>query len=77
MTENWTRLIIKAVKKTPKSDEKIGSGLSETTELMSEKSRIMSILMEREFSKKTRHFKISFSMQDDKFCFDTMLFFIL
>ena len=37
MTENWTRLIMKAVKKTPKSDENIGSGLSETTELMSEK----------------------------------------
>ena len=63
--------------KTPKSDENIGSGLSETTELMSEKSRKMSILREREFSKKTRDFKISFSMQDDNFCFDTMLFFIL
>ena len=77
MTENWTKLTMKVMEKTPKSDENIGSGLSETIELMSEKSRKISILREREFSKKTRHFKISFSMQDDKFCFDTMLFFIL
>jgi len=40
---------MKAVIKIPKSDENIGAGLSETTELMSEKSKKMSILRERVF----------------------------
>ena len=52
MTKNWTKLVIKAVEKVPKSDESIGSGLSENTELMSEKNKRMLNLREREFSKK-------------------------
>ena len=58
MTENWTRLIMKAVKKTPKSDENIGSGLSETTELMSKNYK--NVNSQGEFSKKNERFQDKF-----------------